>query len=253
MAKTKDQPVVCIGGVSGGIGSSLAKILASRHWTVSGYCRHPEKAGSLDQAIDADNIFGADATDSGAVQQTFDKVVEKLGRVDAYVHCIGSVLLKAAHMINDGEWSKTLRLNLDSAFYSLRSAVQQMQKQGGGSIVLVSSVAAQTGMPAHEAIGAAKGGINGLVLSAAATYANRGIRVNAVAPGLVETGLSKPILGSEQARNLSERMHPLGRIGKPEDVAHLIAYLVSEEASWITGEIWSVDGGMAHVRQRPKG
>jgi NAD(P)-dependent dehydrogenase (short-subunit alcohol dehydrogenase family) len=127
-----------------------------------------------------------------------------------------------------------------------------MQAQSRGSIVFVSSVAAQAGVPGHEAIAAAKGGINGLVLAAAASYAPKSIRVNAVAPGLVDTPLAAGLLGSEQARQFSEKMHPLGKIGRAANVGSLIAWLVSPEADWVTGQIWSVDGGMAHVRPKPK-
>ncbi len=118
--------------------------------------------------------------------------------------------------------------------------------------MFVSSVAAQTGLPSHEAIAAAKGGINGLVKAAAASYATRNIRINAVAPGMVDTPMAKPIVGNEAGRKISEAMHPLGRIGRADNIAGLIAYLVSPAGDWVTGEIWSVDGGMAHLRSRPK-
>ena len=121
----------------------------------------------------------------------------------------------------------------------------------GGSIVLVSSAAAQKGMSNHEAIAAAKAGIEGLTRSAAATYANRGIRVNCVAPGLVETSLSQPILQNPAAREVSQRMHPLGRLGKVEDVANAIVWLLSPAQSWITGQVIGVDGGLANCL--PKG
>jgi NAD(P)-dependent dehydrogenase (short-subunit alcohol dehydrogenase family) len=127
-----------------------------------------------------------------------------------------------------------------------------MQARNRGCIILVSSVAAQTGLPNHEAIAAAKGGIDGLVRSAAATYAPRGIRVNAVAPGLVDTPLAAPMLGSEAGRQLAEKLHPLGRVGRPGNVGSLIAWLASDDADWVTGQVWSVDGGLAHVRPKPR-
>ncbi len=162
------------------------------------------------------------------------------------------MLLKSAHLTKLEEWHRTLDVNLNSAFYGLRAAVGPMQTQNGGSIVLVSSVAAQTGLPSHEAIAAAKGGIDGLVRAAAASYAARQIRVNAVAPGLVDRPLAAPLLGSEQARAMSEELHPLGKIGRPANITSLIAWLLSADADWVTGQVWSVDGGMAHVRPRPK-
>jgi NAD(P)-dependent dehydrogenase (short-subunit alcohol dehydrogenase family) len=148
------------------------------------------------------------------------------------------------------EFRATLEINLVSAFIALKAAVPLLQANGSGSIVLFSSTAAQTGLQSHESISAAKAGIEGLVRAAAATYAPRNIRVNAIAPGLVETPLSAGLLSSEPARQASEKMHPLGRIGKPEDIAAAAALLLSDEASWITGQTWPVDGGLADLRVR---
>jgi NAD(P)-dependent dehydrogenase (short-subunit alcohol dehydrogenase family) len=122
-----------------------------------------------------------------------------------------------------------------------------MQKTGG-SIVLVSSAAARVGLANHEAIAAAKAGVAGLCLAAAASYAARGIRVNAVAPGLVRTPLTAGITGNELALKASTAMHPLGRIGEPEEVAEAIAWLLDAKQSWITGQILGVDGGLATLR-----
>ncbi len=143
-------------------------------------------------------------------------------------------------------------LNLNSAFYGLRAVVGPMQTQRRSSIGLLSSGPAQTGLPGHEAISGSKGGINGLVQAAAASYALRNIRANAVAPGLIGTPFAAPLRGSESARAFSEKMHPLGRIGGPANIASLIAWLLMEDAAGVTGQIWSVDGGLAHLRPRPK-
>ncbi len=120
----------------------------------------------------------------------------------------------------------------------------------GGSIVLVSSAAAQIGLANHEAIAAAKGGIAGLTLSAAASYAPSGVRVNAVAPGLVQTKLTERLTSSERAEEASRAMHALGRLGEPEDVASAIAFLLDPANSWITGQVIGVDGGLGSVRPR---
>jgi NAD(P)-dependent dehydrogenase (short-subunit alcohol dehydrogenase family) len=120
----------------------------------------------------------------------------------------------------------------------------------GGSIVLLASAAAEVGLVNHEAIAAAKAGVIGLGRAAAATYARQGIRVNVVAPGLVDTPLSASILSNELARQASVDMHPLGRIGTAEDVASAIDWLLSREASWVTGQVLGVDGGLASVRGR---
>ena len=124
-----------------------------------------------------------------------------------------------------------------------------MQNEGG-SIVLVSSAAAQIGLANHEAIAAAKGGITGLTLAAAASYAARGIRVNAVAPGLVKTRLAERLTANEKSEQASIGMHALGRLGEPEDVAAAIAFLLDPANDWITGQVLGVDGGLGSVRSR---
>lgn len=245
-------PVVLIGGVSGGIGSALARQLVAAGAAVAGYARTPEKLAALQAELPTLFTLTAEATQPAEVEAAVAATVARFGRLDAYVHTVGSILIKPAHQTRPEEWLRVLDLNLNSAFYGLRAALGPMQTQNGGSIVLVSSVAAQAGLPAHEAIAAAKGGIDGLVRAAAASYAPRNIRVNAVAPGLVDTPLAAPLLASEQARTFSEKMHPLGRIGRPEQVASLIAWLLSPAADWVTGQIYSIDGGLAHLRPRPK-
>jgi NAD(P)-dependent dehydrogenase (short-subunit alcohol dehydrogenase family) len=165
---------------------------------------------------------------------------------------VGSILLKPAHLTSLDEWRRTLAVNLDSAFFGLRLAAGAMQTRGSGAIVLLSSVAASAGLPNHEAISAAKAGIEGLARAAAATYAARGVRVNVVAPGLTDTPLSASLLAGAQARSISERLHPLGRVGLPADIAAALEYLVSPDSSWITGQVWHVDGGLSTVRPRPR-
>ncbi len=246
------QPIALIAGVTGGIGSDVARRLTAAGWHVAGYARSAEKLAALQAELPDLLTVEADATKPEAVEAAVQATVAHFGRIDAYVHAVGSILIKPAHLTKLDEWQRVIDLNLNSAFYGVKSAVVPMQAQGSGSIVLISSVAAQTGLPSHEAIAAAKGGVNGLVLAAAASYANKGVRVNAVAPGLVDTPLSAALLSSEQARQMSEKMHPLGKVGRPANVGSLIAWLVSPDADWVTGQIWSVDGGMAHVRPRPK-
>ncbi|MBN8558433.1 MAG: SDR family oxidoreductase, partial [Burkholderiales bacterium] len=119
-----------------------------------------------------------------------------------------------------------------------------------GSIVLCATAAARTGLANHEAIAAAKGGVMGLALSAAATYAGRNIRVNCVAPGLIDTPLAARITSNEAALKASASLHALGRIGRPEDVASGITWLLDPENSWVTGQVIGIDGGLGTVRAR---
>ena len=125
-----------------------------------------------------------------------------------------------------------------------------VMRQTRGSIVLMSSAAAQIGLPNHEAIAAAKAGVIGLMRSAAASYASSCIRVNAVAPGLVETPLSRSITTNEAALKASIAMHPLGRIGTPEDIASAVHWLLGPDSAWVTGQAIGVDGGLAGLKGR---
>jgi len=245
-------PVALIAGITGGIGSDVARRLVASGWTVSGYARDTARLDALAADLPSLDTHTADATRPDDVSRVVRDTVARHGRIDAYVHAVGSIFLRNAHLTSLEDWTRVIEVNLTSAFLGVKAALGPMQTQGGGAIVLLSSAAAQAGLPGHEAIAAAKSGINGLVLSAAATYASRGIRINAVAPGLVDTPLAAPLLASEQARQFSDKMHPLGRVGRPADVGSLISWLVSEDGSWTTGQIWSVDGGLAHLRPRPK-
>jgi NAD(P)-dependent dehydrogenase (short-subunit alcohol dehydrogenase family) len=248
-----DKPVAIIGGISGGIGLAVAKRLQADGYTIAGFARDAGRLDTIAETLPEAILLPADATDPAAVNKVFADLLEKTGgRVDAYVHAIGSILIKSAHTISDDEWSNTIRQNLDSAFYCLRAVVKPMQKAGRGSIVLISSVAARAGLPTHEAIAAAKAGVQGLALSAAASYVSRNVRVNVVAPGLTETPMAKPLLASEQGRKISEAMHPLGRVGQSDEIAAMIRLLASTDGEWITGQVFSVDGGLSTIHQRPK-
>jgi NAD(P)-dependent dehydrogenase (short-subunit alcohol dehydrogenase family) len=175
----------------------------------------------------------ADASDFDAVTDVVGQALEQFGRLDGVVNCAGTVLLKPAHITRRSEWDETVSANLTSAFAVLRAATRVLDRGGGGAIVLVSTAAAAIGLPNHEAIAAAR---------------RSRIRINAVAPGLVETPLTERITSNEKALDSSLSMHALGRIGQPEDVAAAIAWLLSDEASWVTGQTLGVDGGLGRVR-----
>ncbi len=193
----------------------------------------------------------ATAENSASIDACVEKALKQFGRVDGVVNCIGSVLLKPAHLTTDAEWQETITTNLMSSFYLLRAAVKAMRPTGG-SIVLISSAAAKIGLANHEAIAAAKAGIVGLALSAAATYAARGIRVNTIAPGLVKSEMTRKLWESEASAAMSSQMHALGRLGEPDDIAKAVAWLLDPENNWITGQTISVDGGLSSIMPRMK-
>lgn len=242
------RPVYVVLGASGGIGSELCRQLSSKGARLLVAGRTAEKLAALAAATDA-QTFTLDATQPEAVDQCIKRAIELYGKVDGVANCVGSLLLKPAHLTTDAEWSATVATNLGSAFAIVRAATRAMMNTGG-SIVLVSSAAARVGLANHEAIAAAKAGIIGLVLSAAASYAARGIRVNCVAPGLVRTPLTARITENEAALKGSLALHALGRIGEPADVAAAIEWLLNPAQSWVTGQVLGIDGGLASVRPR---
>jgi NAD(P)-dependent dehydrogenase (short-subunit alcohol dehydrogenase family) len=193
--------------------------------------------------------FALDARRPEQVESCFERALERFGHLDGAANLVGSILLKPAHLTSEEEWNSTLGLNLGTAFHLVRSGARRL-RSGGGSLVLMSSAAASTGLPNHEAIAAAKAGVEGLVRAAASSYASAGLRVNAVAPGLVRTGLSARITANPSAERASEAMHPLGRLGQPEEVARVIDWLLGSDSSWVTGQVIGIDGGLARVRPR---
>jgi NAD(P)-dependent dehydrogenase (short-subunit alcohol dehydrogenase family) len=247
----ENTPPYVIFGAAGGIGSALCHQLAARGARLMLVGRDRERLERLQDSLPpgAHRIFTADATVSTEVENTFAEAQLAYGPIAGAVNLVGSILLKSAHTTTDAEFEQTLGLNTRSAFYILRSAAKAMLNTGG-SIVLMSSVAANFGLMNHEAIAAAKGAINGLVISAAATYAPRNIRVNAIAPGLVRTPLAARITGNEAALKASTAMHPLGRIGEPDDVATPIAWLLDPKTTWVTGQVIGIDGGLGAVKAK---
>ena len=222
---------------SSGIGQATVSLLKQAGHTVWTTARDTSK-------ITPDALL--DATDFQAVEDVF----KQAGDLDGVVNCSGSLFLKSAHLTSKEQYQAVMDASLTTAFATVRAAGKVMNK--GGSVVLISSAAAMEGLANHEAIAAAKAGILGLTLSAAATYAGQNLRVNAVAPGLTETPMTAALTGNETSRKVSEAMHALGRLGKPEDIARAIVFLLDPANSWITGQVLAVDGGLSRVRPKMK-
>jgi NAD(P)-dependent dehydrogenase (short-subunit alcohol dehydrogenase family) len=246
----ENSPVMVIVGGAGGIGSAVARRLAARGCRVVLAGRNVERLEEVAAEINAQTI-PLDARDGAAVDALMQSVLTSHARVDGVVNCAGSILLKSAHLTSDQEFADTLATNLTTAFNLVRAATRLMMKQtGGGSIVLCSSVAARRGLANHEAIAAAKAGVEGLALAAAASYARFGVRVNCVAPGLTRTELTRALTQNETVAKMSAAMHPLGRIGEPAEVASAICWLLDAEQGWVTGQVIGIDGGLGSVQAR---
>ncbi len=226
---------------SSGIGQALVAVLTAQGHSVFQTSREPGK-------IEQDALL--DATDFDAVDAVFSAAQEKLGPLDGVVNCSGSLLLKPAHMTSKDQYQSVIDASLTTSFAVARAAGKHMT--AGGSVVFISSAAALEGLANHDAIAAAKAGLIGLTLSCAATYAGNNLRFNAVAPGLTETPLTKALTGNETSRKFSEGMHALGRLGKPDDIARAIVFLLDPANSWITGQTLAVDGGLSCVRPKAR-
>jgi NAD(P)-dependent dehydrogenase (short-subunit alcohol dehydrogenase family) len=242
--------VYLVSGGAGGIGAAIGRHLAQAgaHVVVAG---RDEARAAATAAQLGGSAVALDARDPDQTEARVGEVLARLGRLDGIANCAGSILIKPAHQTRTAELSETIAQNLITAFSAVRAAGRHMTQ--GGAVLLFSTAAARLGLPNHEAIAAAKAGVEGLVRSAAATYAPRKLRVNAIAPGLVRTPLSARLTESKPSLDASTALHALGRIGEPEDIAPLAAFLLSPESGWITGQVFGADGGLSTVRTRQGG
>lgn len=237
---------IIIFGATGGIGSAVAKKLTEQGRSVVLCARNEGSLAELSTTLQAE-FHLCDVTDESQVEEVFS-AVSRNSKIVGVALCVGSILLKPVHLISLQEWLETITKNLTTAFLICKYSAKYMQD---GAVLLFSSGAAQIGLPYHEAIAAAKSGVEGLVRSAAATYASRGLRFNGIAPGLVRTGLSKKILSSSAGEKSSIAYHGLGRLGEPEDIAGIASWLLTEKSSWVTGHIYNIDGGLTSIKKVP--
>lgn len=236
-----------ITGASGGLGQALAGELAAQGWTLALVGRDE---GRLRAVYGREAVcIGADVATPEGARQAVAQCSAQLGVPTALANCAGSVLIAPLHRTTLEQYRACLAANLDTAFFSLGAFVEALrQARQPGAAVLVSTVAARIGVQNHEAVAAAKAGVEGLVRSAAASYAASQIRVNGVAPGIMETPATAKILSNELSRNGAAKQYPLPGIGDPLDLARLMAWLLSDQARWVTGQVWALDGGFSAVR-----
>lgn len=198
---------------------------------------------------DLDKVFIGDANNEDLVREAVLSSIENgEGRLDGVAHMVGSFAVRPPHAMSVDSFEDVIRTNLTSAFVTLSIACKQMLRNGGGRVVFTSSVAGSLGLVNHEAVSAAKGGVESMVRSAAATYARRGIRVNVVAPGLTDTRLSAPITTPDASKRAAVGMIPLRRINLPQEVSDTIHWLLTSAPDNITGQVLHLDGGMSKVK-----
>ena len=193
-------------------------------------------------------VVQGDALDQESVTSAINSATQQGdGTIDGVAHLVGSIAIRPPHALSLDAFNEVIMTNLTSAFLTLSMCGKAMLKTGGGRMVFTSSVAGSLGLVNHEAIAAAKGGVESMVRSAAATYAKRGIRVNAVAPGLTDTRLASSILRSDAIREASANMIPLKRINEAEEIATSIHWLLTGAPDNFTGQIMHLDGGMSQI------
>lgn len=241
------KKIAVITGASGGLGQALAKKLLSEQWELILVGREAQKLQSV-YGSDHTQIV-ADCSQVSGAQQIFEEIRATALMPTVLAHCVGNIRLGALHRMQEADLMDCMHANLFSAMHTLAAFIQHLKQASlSGSAVFVSSAAAQIGTQNHEVVAAAKGGVEALVRSAAATYANANIRVNAVAPGILDTPASASILSSELMREVAAKQYPLKGIGNPDDVADLMAWLLSDHAARVTGQVWSIDAGFSAIR-----
>jgi NAD(P)-dependent dehydrogenase (short-subunit alcohol dehydrogenase family) len=238
-----NDPILIFGGVDG-IGGALATRLTAAGYRVAITSRDLDRARGFAQTIGA-AALEADVLQSDSIERAVAGAAPE-GRLGGLVYAVGSIKLAPLSRISDVDLIEAYRLNVVGATLAARAAATAL-KAATGSIVLFSSVAAAQGFPNHGIIGPAKAAVEGLTLALAAEFAPD-IRVNCIAPSLTRTPMAEPIVGVEKMAEALAQMHPMRRLGLPEDIAALAAFLVSMEASWITGQIFGVDGGRGTLR-----
>nr|WP_315246138.1 SDR family oxidoreductase [uncultured Albidiferax sp.] len=238
--------IALVTGARGGIGREVVAQLRQAGHRVAAVGRD---ATSLAE-VAADAHIAADTTTFEGTAEAIAACIAQLGGPPTLLaHCVGSTLIAPLHRSTAAQYREVMRINLDSAFFMLQAWVEALRvAKLQGAAVLASSVVSRIGVANHEAIAAAKGGIEALARSAAATYAPLGLRVNVVAPGMTDTPMTAGMLRMDAMREGAGKQYPLGGVQTAVQVADAMAWLLSDGAARITGQVIAVDGGFTTVR-----
>lgn len=222
-------------GASSGIGYELAKTLIESGANVISASRTAPE-GLAVQHITFD-VLTSDGSELTSISQ-----------LDGLAYCVGSINLKPFNRLSQDDFLKDYQLNVLGAVKVIQNVLNALKKSETSSVVLFSTVAVAVGMNFHASIAAAKGGIEGLAKSLAAEFAVNKIRVNVIAPSLTDTPLAKNLLSTPEKKEASAKRHPLNRVGTTTDMASAATFLLSSEASWISGQVIGIDGGMGKLK-----
>ncbi|MFN2623593.1 MAG: 3-oxoacyl-[acyl-carrier-protein] reductase [Chthoniobacterales bacterium] len=242
-----ENQVAVVTGAGRGIGHAIAVRLAKEGARVASVSRTESNAQKTADEInslrvDAARAYAVDVADQAAVQKAAAQIFEDFGRVDILVNNAGITRDGLSMRMSMEDWDTVLNTNLKGAFNFAQAVMRPMIKQRSGRIINISSIAGLTGNPGQANYAASKAGLIGLTKTLARELAGRGITVNAVAPGLIETDMTT-VLSDEIRQGILQKV-PLGKLGEPDDIAGAVAYLASPEAKYITGQVLTVDGGM---------
>lgn len=239
--------VAVVTGASRGIGRAVALELASRGAAVViNYNGSEEKAQEVKEEIERKGghaeLYQCSVSDFAACEQLFKAVTEKYGRIDILVNNAGITRDGLLMRMSEEDFDRVIDTNLKGTFNCMRFVSRQMMKQRGGRIINMSSVVGVSGNAGQTNYAASKAGVIGMTKSAARELAPRGITVNAIAPGFIATDMTEVL--SDSVKEAAVAQIPLGHFGRPEDIARTAAFLASDEAAYITGQVIQVDGGM---------
>ncbi|AJY14361.1 3-oxoacyl-ACP reductase FabG [Burkholderia dolosa] len=246
MNKTLDKQVAIVTGASRGIGRAIALELARQGATVIGTATSESGAAAITAAFAEAGVAGRGAVlnvnDAAAAEALIDATVKEFGALNVLVNNAGITQDQLAMRMKDEDWDAVIDTNLKSVFRLSRAVLRPMMKARGGRIINITSVVGSAGNPGQANYAAAKAGVAGMTRALAREIGSRGITVNCVAPGFIDTDMTKT-LPEEQQAALKTQI-PLGRLGSPEDIAHAVAFLASPQAGYITGTTLHVNGGM---------